>query len=198
MIHVPKAAVILTQSKARFAKFVRWGERKWGEPPSRVSHSILVTDAGDWPAPSLYFEPSIIESDVKVRTGALGTYHAADKLVVWDIEMGDEERDRVVQHALTHEGRPYAGLQLLGQLLDNKLLFGLNVFRRLSKADPLDICSSLVGESLEMVDIRLGPPGYAQSPDDQDDFLRACVAGKKEIKGRKVICLLDEIGQAKG
>ncbi len=189
MIHIRKGAAIFSQSSATFGKLIRWGQRAPGEKPSRVNHSIVVVEDGDWPAPSLYYEPLIVEADAKTRKGFLGWYHQNDRLVVWDVEMTDEEREIVAREALSKVGRPYGALQLVGQLLDNKLFFGRKVTRRLFRYDPLDICSRVLTESWEKVGIRSF--GYGASPDDQDDFLRA----HDVIDGRKATCLLDEIGR---
>lgn len=194
MIYVPKAALILSRGNSTLGKLIRWGQRTWGEAPSRVNHSILCTGDGWWPAQYSLREPQIVESDKVVRTGPLSKYHAGDALVIYDIEMTEEERALVVADALRHQGRPYAVLQLVGQLVDNKLFFGRNVLRRLFRHDPLDICSRLTGDALARVGVKLGVPGYAQSPDDQDDALRAALEGTGLVCGRRVRCLLDELG----
>lgn len=186
MTYIPRGAIALSASKTKLAGLIRWGQRTWGEPPSKVNHSLLIDEGGWWPpffadpdptgmAPVLP-EPRIVESDKTVRRGTLAEYHALDKLVIFDIEMTEEERALVVADADKHTGRPYAVLQLFGQLIDNKLLFGRNVFRRLAKVDPLDICSHLTGDAFAKIGVTFGEPGYAQSPDDQDDFLRAAAA----------------------
>ena len=146
-----------------------------------------MVEPGEWPATNSVWEPIITESASVVRTVALGC-HKHDKLVIWDIEMTEEERALVAGDVSRHQGRPYALLQLFGQLIDNKLLFGANVFRRLAKYDPLDICSHLTGDAFQRIGITFGEPGYAQSPDDQDDFLRA----HSTINGRKVTLLWDD------
>lgn len=188
MIYVPRGALILTRGNSWLARLIRWGQRAPGEPASRVNHSLLVIEPGYWPATNKLDEPVIIESDRVVRVARLGI-HAADKMIIWDIEMTEAERVLVASDAMRHKGRPYAVLQLIGQLIDNKLLRGLNFFRRLAAKDPLDICSHLTGDALAGVGIVLGVPGYAQSPDDQDDFLRKNAA----VSGRRVQLLLDDL-----
>jgi len=198
MIYVPRASIVLTRSNTWLGKLIRWGEKK-----ARVNHSIIVEKGGWWPPfwadEGRHFapEPRIIEADRVMRRGTLSRYHSKDKLVVYDIEATEEERALVVEDAARHVGRPYAVLQLFGQLIDNRLLGGRNVFRRLSKLDPLDICSELTGNAWGRVGVAFGLPGYALSPDNQDDFLRDAVrrGWLKDRTGRvrKVSCLLDEI-----
>jgi hypothetical protein len=194
MMYIPKGALILTRGKGWFAKVILWGQKSWGESPSRVNHSLLVVEGGFYPSPKLTREPIIIESDAVVRTGFLSHYHRNDKLVVYDLGLTEEERDLVCEHAGRHSGAPYAVLQLIGQLIDNKLFFGLNIFRRLSRIDPLDICSRLTGEAFASIGITFGEPDYAQSPDDQDDFLRLAILHGGKVHGRPVRCLIDEVG----
>ena len=206
MIYVPKGALILSHSGSLLGKIIRWGERKWDEKSVRVNHSMLVVEAGYWPVTEWSNEaqawvpgngkpdPIIVESDVTVRTTHL-SIHSADKLVMYDVEMTEEERGLVAAEAGHHQGHPYAAMQLFAQLIDNKLLFGHNVFRRLCSVDPLDICSKLTGQAFQRIGVTFGLPGYAQSPDDQDEWLRNRVTLTDAMgRIRKVTTLWDDIG----
>ena len=197
MIYIPKGALILSQGNSSLGKLIRWGQRSWREAPSRVNHSLLTIQGGVWPPNGWFAAPIIAESDAVVRTGSLAKLHASDKLVIWDIDMTERERNIVARDVERHRGRPYAVLQLFGQLIDNKLLFGANVFRRLAKYDPLDICSHLTGDAFQKVDISFGEPGYAQSPDDQDDYLREALAWgylvDNRLQKRRVRLLWDDL-----
>ena len=157
--------VVLTRGNSALARAIRWGQTSRGEEPTLVNHALLVHTGG---------EPRyarIVESDVRVRYGMLGEFHAADYCYVFrPLNISPTQLSSIVNQAFIRIGEEYGYSQLLTQLVDNKLFGGRVLARRLFEKADRAVCSRLVAEAFAHHRYDFGVPSFAADPDQIFDF----------------------------
>jgi hypothetical protein len=156
--------VVLTSGNTLLGRLIRWGERKKGEPVTRVNHALLCTEGPD----------TIVEADKVVRKCSIWDYHHDDGIIVWrPRNLTDLDKVVIKATAEFQVGQKYPIRQLFAYLIDNKILGGRNVFRRLISNEAAGVCSRLVARVFKAIGRDFGVPEYAASPDEIDDFCTA-------------------------
>ncbi len=164
--------VILTRGSGKLARFIRWGEREPGEPASWANHFGTFSSCGPIRA------ATAIESLWRTVEHPWWEAHQDDEVSVYRYRDFDEA-DRALFVAAMREfvGRRYGWWKLAANLVDNKLLGGRVVFRRLQVIKNRPICSYSGGLALEAAGVRFDDhegrpiPGKALQPDDADDSI---------------------------
>lgn len=156
--------VVLTAGNSLLGRGIRWAERTKGEAPTRINHAAICVKAPD----------VIVEADKVVRMGSIWDYHYEDDVVVWrPTNLNDGEKTILAAVAISRIGEKYPMRQLFAYLIDNKILGGKNVVRRMIGNEAGGVCSRLVARCFQQIHRDFGVPEYAASPDAMDDFCLA-------------------------
>lgn len=170
-IRVRKGDLVGVQGRAWMSRAIRWVTRRKWEPRSLVNHHAIIVNDGPLE------DAIVVEAVGKVRRGKLLDFYGGKsaKVEVWRvINVTLEERDIVAGVAETLVGKKYPYHHLLFQFLDEVVLNGRYIFRRLADLDPFYVCTPLAVACYWAVGKRFGfkSPNQA-NPDNLRDFLEA-------------------------
>ncbi len=165
--------IIATTGDGWLSRAIRWATRVRGESRTEVSHNGLVVQAGRTP------DALIVEALLRVRCHTLRESYGRrpdHRVEVWSpINLSDEQRSAIAAAALARRGRPYPAWRLLYHLVDERLLGGRVVLRRLGRIGRrYRICTPLVAEAFWEAGLRFGESRPEElNPDSLRDFMLA-------------------------
>lgn len=155
--------ILLVRSSGWVGSAIRRLTRNRREGETRVNH------AGIFSAPN-----EVVEA---LTTGVRSAHvldvfagYADDEVAVYRArDLSDHQRRVMASYAKSYVGRPYGYLKIATHALD-WCLGGAYIFRRLTQADSLPICSWVVARCYGLLGLDFGVPAGAASPDDVWDF----------------------------
>ncbi len=164
--------VILTRGSGKLARFIRWGEREPGEPSSEVNHGGMFSSR------ALIRLARAIESLWRTVEHAWWPAHQGDIVSVYRCRgFTSDQRIFVAACMRAFVGKKYGWWKLITNLVDNKMLGGRVVLRRLHFIESRPICTYSLGLALEQAGVQFDDehghliPGKALQPDDADDSI---------------------------
>lgn len=172
--------VVFTSSAGWFQRLIRWGQRSPGEAPALTNHALLIVApphrlTPEGLKPSLdNGDATIIEAQAHVQAGKFGRLQRGAHYKAYrPLGITRDKAQTIVSAGLAQLHLPYGFAQLFLQLIDAKLLGGRNVARRLTRIDPLPICSKLVALAYASAGFDFGIEPHAADPDTMEKFCLA-------------------------
>ena len=160
---------------------IQWATRHKGEAPTFSNHSeIIINDCDELKE---VITIAALSNGV-VKHNLCEAYGGKkDQVEIWRaLNFTDADRELIAYTAGTYEGQKYPWHRLVFQLIDEKILNGKFVFRRLAFSKKWYVCTPLVVAAIWAADYRFGFNDPAEAnPDNLRDYLVS--------NPRKYICI---------
>ena len=191
MILAKAGDVFFTSSPSLLGTAIRWAERDRGEADTEVNHTGEVTRDG-FLVPHSIDDPlaETVEALWHVERNLWYQRHCGEEVTVelWRcIGQTQEEIDREVAFLYSHVGDKYGWWKLAAHFLDNKILGGKRVARRLLTVDGRPICSYLVAKAKSLAQVTFAGRPEEQTPDGMHDYVKQSadwyIVGKEKLNG---------------
>lgn len=169
--YLPGDVVLVYQKKRSvLGRLIAWGTRSRGEGKTRITHVAIVRER------SSDQDVKAIGAEWRVRQRDVDEWPRRRCIRYKNITL--DQRKAIAQHMIDSMGRKYGWWQYVTFVIDEKLMGGENIFRRLTRSVKRPMCSTLAGwvykwhVDMDFVVNGKVKPWYTLTPDDWDDMTR--------------------------